>query len=90
MDAENIQVCFADVLWVAFSIPWGSLSLVKYPVFLFHIFYEILLGKYIQGVTEKSTFILTTFLNKFLEICKIELPFVPLYFDVPFTLNAIL
>jgi hypothetical protein len=27
MDADNIQVYFANVLWVAFSIP----SLVKYP-----------------------------------------------------------
>jgi hypothetical protein len=25
-----IQLCFANVLWVAFSIPSGSLSLVKY------------------------------------------------------------
>jgi hypothetical protein len=33
MDADKIQVCFANVLWVAFSIAPGSLSLVKYPVF---------------------------------------------------------
>jgi hypothetical protein len=32
MDTENIQVNFANVLWVAFLIPSGSLSLVKYPV----------------------------------------------------------
>jgi hypothetical protein len=25
VDADNIQVCFANVLWVAFSIPSGSL-----------------------------------------------------------------
>jgi hypothetical protein len=29
-DADNIQVCYANVLWVAFLIPSGSLSLVKY------------------------------------------------------------
>jgi hypothetical protein len=30
----NIHVNFANVLWVAFSIPSDSLSLVKYPVLL--------------------------------------------------------
>jgi hypothetical protein len=34
MDAEKIQVCFPNVLWVAVSNPSCSLSLVKYPVFL--------------------------------------------------------
>jgi hypothetical protein len=29
---RNIHVNFANVLWVAFSIPSGSLSHVKYPV----------------------------------------------------------
>jgi hypothetical protein len=28
----RIQLGFANVLWVAFSIPSGSLPLVKYPV----------------------------------------------------------
>jgi hypothetical protein len=30
---EKIQLCFANVLWVAFSIPSGSFSLVKYSVY---------------------------------------------------------
>jgi hypothetical protein len=30
-DIKNSQVHFGNVLWVAFSIPPGSLSLVKYP-----------------------------------------------------------
>jgi hypothetical protein len=33
MDAVNIQLYLPDVLWVAFSIPSGALSLVKYPIF---------------------------------------------------------
>jgi hypothetical protein len=37
MDTENIQVNFANVLWVAFLIPSGSLSLVKYPVLYRHL-----------------------------------------------------
>jgi hypothetical protein len=32
MDADNNQVCSANVLWVAFLIASGSLSLVKYLV----------------------------------------------------------
>jgi hypothetical protein len=28
---------FGNVLWVAFSIPSDSLSLVKYPVFIFNL-----------------------------------------------------
>jgi hypothetical protein len=31
--ADNYPAFPPDVLWVAFSIPPGSLSLVKYPVF---------------------------------------------------------
>jgi hypothetical protein len=34
MDAENIQVWFANVLWVAFSVPSSSVTLVKYPVLI--------------------------------------------------------
>jgi hypothetical protein len=30
---NNIHVYFGNVLWVAFSIPSGPLSLVKYPVY---------------------------------------------------------
>jgi hypothetical protein len=30
----RIQVCFANVLWVAFSIPSDSFPLVKYPVWV--------------------------------------------------------
>jgi hypothetical protein len=31
--AENIPVCYSNVLWVESSNPSGSLSLVKYPVY---------------------------------------------------------
>jgi hypothetical protein len=30
---NNVHVNFGNVLWVAFSIPSGPLSLVKYPVY---------------------------------------------------------
>jgi hypothetical protein len=33
-DAVNVQLYLPNVLWVAFSIPSGSLSLVKYPVYI--------------------------------------------------------
>jgi hypothetical protein len=33
----NIHVNFANVWWVAFSIPSGSFSLVKYPVYCFPV-----------------------------------------------------
>jgi hypothetical protein len=33
IDVVNIYGNFGNVLWVAFSIPSGSLSLVKYPVY---------------------------------------------------------
>jgi hypothetical protein len=32
---RKIHVNFANVLWVAFSIPSGSSSLAKYPVYIF-------------------------------------------------------
>jgi hypothetical protein len=32
----KIAVNFVNVLWVAFSIPPGSLSHMKYPVFILH------------------------------------------------------
>jgi hypothetical protein len=32
---KNSHVNFGNVLWVAFSIPPGSLLLVKYPVYVY-------------------------------------------------------
>jgi hypothetical protein len=36
-DAVNIQLYLPNVLWVAFSNPSGSLSLVKYPIYISYI-----------------------------------------------------
>jgi hypothetical protein len=45
MDADNIQVYFTNVLWVAFSIPQDSLSLLKYAActsFLNNVLFNII------------------------------------------------
>jgi hypothetical protein len=34
MDAVNIQLYVPNELWVAFLIPSGTLSLMKYPVYI--------------------------------------------------------
>jgi hypothetical protein len=37
-----ISSFFVNVLWVAFTIPWGSLPLVKYPVEIMVVPFEVI------------------------------------------------